>query len=81
MKKSSFKKILTALIDEKRDDFFTLQYRDQATDEETLGIMLAHYFEWDGVAIMRAFSESLEDANFHSETAIVREMIEKYEKE
>lgn len=42
-------------------------------DADVLGIMVSNYVEWDGAAIIRAFSSALEDANFHDENKHIRE--------
>jgi len=43
--------------------------------------MLAAWAEWDGVALLKVLAYALEDANFHSESAIVEEMIEIIERD
>jgi hypothetical protein len=37
-----------------------------ATDEEALGIVVSHRFEWSGEPIVNTFLAALEDANFHT---------------
>jgi hypothetical protein len=49
------------------------------TEEEALGIVISHYFEWDGLKILKTLSYALEDANFHSENEIINGIIEKLE--
>lgn len=68
---------LRLLIDRKKVEAFTPDYRDKATDEEALGIMVSVFLQWDGVAIMRTLAAALEDANFHSECALVLRMADK----
>jgi len=51
----------------------------QASDEEAMGILLSRFFKWDGVAIMKAAAAGLEDANFHTECALVLELARKAE--
>lgn len=46
-----------------------------ASDEDALGIVIAHYLEWDGLRILSAFEKALEDANCHGEARKVRDMI------
>jgi hypothetical protein len=41
-------------------------------DARAIGVMVSNYLEWDGGAIIRAFSSALEDANFHKENEAVR---------
>lgn len=52
-----------------------------ATDAEALGIAIASHFHWDGLAIMRTFAAALEDANFHTESAVVSGWVEAEEGE
>lgn len=42
-------------------------------DADAIGGMVSNYLEWDGAAIIRAFSSALEDANFHDENRHIRE--------
>lgn len=46
---------------------------DDIEDADVLGIMVSNYLQWDGAAVIRAFSSALEDANFHAENKIIRE--------
>jgi hypothetical protein len=55
-----------SLINEQIAQSFVKEYQDKATDEEGLGLIVSHYFEWNGDQIIKAFCEALEDANFHS---------------
>ena len=41
-------------------------------DARAIGVMVSNYLEWDGGAIIRAFSSALEDANFHKDVAFIR---------
>ena len=47
--------------------------------EEALGIAISQWARWGGHKIMRVFASALEDANFHTEAAIVYEWINKEE--
>jgi len=67
---------LRKLIDEKRNSAYTPEYRDKTPDSKVLGMILSSALEWDGIAILEAAGEALEDANFHDEAAAVRGMIE-----
>ena len=64
---------LGEMIEEQKQESFSDPSKH--TDEEALGILIAHHFEWDGLAILRTFFNALEDANFHTEAAKVHEMI------
>ncbi len=65
---------LTELADAKAKTTFVDTY--EASEEEALGLVIAHHFEWDGCAIMRVFQAALEDANFHTEAAVVQEWLD-----
>lgn len=67
--------ISKAQIADARDVIFMPGYRD-ASDADTLGIMVAHTLKWDGLQILEMAASALEDANFHSESAKVTEMLE-----
>jgi hypothetical protein len=46
----------------------------QATDPEALGLLIARFFQWDGLSVLRAAQYALEDANFNAESAQVSAM-------
>lgn len=48
-----------------------------ATNEEAMGLLVSKFFEWDGVAILKSASYALEDANFHTESAVIDELVNK----
>lgn len=54
------------------------EYQKKISQAKALGLALSNYFEYDGVAIMELSAEALEDANFHHEAKILRDIIEKY---
>ena len=70
---------LKQMIDRQKKDFFVPDYQNKATDEEALGLIVSHYFKWDGLAILKTLSNALEDANFHTENEIIQAMIDKLE--
>lgn len=47
-----------------------------ASDAEALGLVIARYFEWDGLQILETSRRALEDANFHTEAEIIQNQIE-----
>lgn len=49
------------------------------SDEQALGIVLSKYFYYDGLSVLQAAFYALEDANFHTEAAVVAEMANKIE--
>lgn len=51
---------------------FTQGYH--ASDTEAMGLLLSHFFDYDGAEILRAAEHALEDANFHAECARVGEI-------
>jgi hypothetical protein len=71
--------VLADLVQEQKEKSF--QDPSSATDPEALGILISNYYEWDGLRIMRAFQFALEDANFHTESAMVMEMADRLERD
>lgn len=59
---------------------FVKEYQDKATDEEALGLVIADYFKWNGLAILKTLYNALEDANFHTANETIQVLIDKYEK-
>lgn len=49
----------------------------EPSDEDAMGLLISRYFKWDGVSILKAAANALEDANFHDESAQIDEMIKK----
>ncbi len=70
---------LKALIDAQKQKSFVPEYRDKATDEEALGLMISKYFEWDGLAVLKVTYAGLEDSNFHTENQTIEGMIKTLE--
>ena len=46
--------------------YFTDDYQDKATYEETLGLLVSKFCEWDGNKIFKVSTSAFEDSNFHS---------------
>lgn len=69
---------LESIADRQIKKSFLPEYRAKATVAEGLGIAIANLFEWDGLRIMETMFSALEDANFHTEAAIVAGWLEKY---
>lgn len=61
------------ILKEVKEKTFTKGY--EATDEEAMGILLSQYFKWNGLSVLEATYNALEDANFHKENETVLEMI------
>ena len=57
---------LNELIQEAKKEIFSPEYVDNATDAETLGIMISKYGEWDGNFIFEVATSAFEDSNFHT---------------
>ena len=57
-----------------KQQYFVSSYQTQATDSETLGILVAHLMDWDGRQILDVAAKALEDANYHAACAVVDEM-------
>jgi hypothetical protein len=69
--KSDFKQ----LVDAKKQIAFVEEYRNQATDSESVGLLVAQHFDWDGKPIIDAFLNALEDANFHDLRAKIEKLV------
>lgn len=67
-----FNRQMRAEVERVKQESFVAGY--QASDEEALGIVLARFFGWDGLALLRTAQYALEDANFHTESGAVGEM-------
>jgi hypothetical protein len=53
------------------------EYQERVTDEQLAGIMLAQYFSWNGLSILKVCFEALEDSNFHTENKTIQLLINK----
>ena len=53
----------------------------EESEASGMGMIVARTFGWDGVQIMEAFAEALEDANFHKQCEKVREMLKELKSE
>ena len=73
MKNSGRNKKLNLLAEDRAISAFVEGYK--AEHCETLGLVIASHFQWDGLRILKTFYGALEDANFHAEAAIVSSMI------
>ena len=66
--------IIKDQIPKLRRHYYEPGYRALASDEEILGIAIAHIMQWDGVRIMDVAARALEDANFHDASGQVLAM-------
>lgn len=64
---------IDALISELEGHIFSVK----VSKEEVLGVILAKYCRWDGPKILTIAIQALEDANFHTEAAIIQEIANK----
>lgn len=71
------KKVIKFQLEVIKKQCFTEEYQDKVTPSEAMGMLLSHYFDWDGIAILESAMYALEDANFHSECAQIAEMLDK----
>ena len=46
------------------------------TVEERIGLAIAHYFDGDGLSILKTCYSALEDANFHKENETIQMLID-----
>ena len=67
--------LLKDLVNQQINDSFLPEYRDKQSQAAGFGLLMSDYFRWDGYQILEASAEALEDANFHKEAAIVRELL------
>jgi hypothetical protein len=50
------------------------EYLDSVKKPDALGILIAKYFEWSGSEILETFVSALEDANYHSLSAVIDQL-------
>lgn len=76
-RKQTEKEQVSDILQAKKLRSFNAPYNKTATDAETMGLLVAHYFDWDGEKITQAYMDALGDANFHSLRAKVAEEAKK----
>jgi len=57
---------LKSILDDAKKQYFTDDYQDKATYEETLGLLVSNFCKWDGNKIFKVSTEAFEDSNFHT---------------
>ena len=72
METGDVRKAVGPVLEQIKKESFVEGYK--ASDEEAIGLLVSKYFQWDGGRILEATGEALEDANFHTEAAIVRKL-------
>jgi len=70
----AIKETVPKLLEAVKQTAFVKDYK--ASDEEALGLIISKYLKWDGVAISKAFSEALEDANYHKLNGKVKNLLD-----
>ncbi len=74
-------KALEQMIKAQIKKSFIPEAQATATAENGLGMILARYFEWDGLAILKTAYAALEDSNFHKENLEIEKLIKAVESE
>ena len=69
-------KALTKLAEARAAEAFEATY--EASEAETVGLIIAGHFNWDGIGILETFASALEDANFHDEAGTVTRWLARY---
>lgn len=64
---------LIDLVEAQRGERFMPEYASDVEDSQVLGCMIADYFRWAGEDIIATLMYALEDANFHSVNAKLKE--------
>lgn len=70
-------KVVQPLMDRLRRTVYTPEYQDKAQEWELWGHMTSKAFKWAGCPIMGAAAIALEDSNFHSESKLLFDEIER----
>ena len=66
-----------AMLEEIKRESFSPGY--EASDTEAMGLLLSHFFDYDGEDILKAAEGALEDSNFHDTCAEVGEIRKRLE--
>ena len=75
----TIKSLMDEIVKIVRYSAFVSEYQEKATLEECVGIAVSKYFEWD-TRIFGAFSEALDDANFHEAASKVNDFLDEWRK-
>ena len=59
-------KRLQEIINDAKKEYFVEEHQTKASDEETLGILISKFCQWNGNKIFRVSYNAFEDSNFHS---------------
>tara|TARA_R110002012_G_scaffold312192_1_gene522376 strand:+ start:495 stop:761 length:267 start_codon:yes stop_codon:yes gene_type:complete len=57
---------LKNLLDEAKEQYFIDDYKNEASYEETLGLLISKFCKWHGEKIFKVSTSAFEDSNFHS---------------
>ena len=75
--KTALKLRIWTILEEIKQEAYTQP--ENATDAMAMGLLMSKYFEWDGLEILKATYEALEDSNFHTENETIQNLITKVE--
>lgn len=70
-------KILDEVISHKIKVGIVDEYQAETSKAEGLGLVMASYFEWDGLLILETCIHALTDANFHTEAEEIQKLLDK----
>ena len=73
---TSVEKVLRPIIDNIKAQFFTAP--SSTSDEEAMGLLIDKFFAGNGQSTLEACALALESCNYHRESALVLEIIEKH---
>ena len=62
----TLEKRLQEIINDAKKIYFVEEHQTKASDEETLGILISKFCQWNGDKIFRVSYNAFEDSNFHS---------------
>ena len=62
----TLEKRLQEIINDAKKEYFVEEHQAKASDEETLGILISKFCQWNGNKIFRVSYNAFEDSNFHS---------------
>jgi len=68
-------KQLKDLIEVGRGTFYRPEYALTTPDEEILGVIVAKFCQWTGSRIIKTMLSALEDANYHTLSAEIEDLV------
>ncbi len=73
------KAILAPLIAEARKEIFSLDYQNQISDAQCLGIIVSKFLEWDADEIIQMAKSAFEDSNLHDGVQVLNKYLDDLE--